>query len=328
MLIIFFSQIQSETVLFIVKYYCQAVMSGTDYILQTLPSLLNNWLDFSNIIAKYESMRSGFSDSLKLTVQNVQKQLNSMIRSMRKSVKSSILLQVLPQLISRIAHNNVDAYDELKLIIVDLLADYHQQTIWYLISQHNSSHSVRSSRCAEIFNLAKDRNPNLKKFIPDVIQLVKLLLEMCNKKISSHSNPDLGYSIADYFPELYKLVNKAGFSQIIIPTESQLKLYGPHLDSDTDLVFINGFGHKFEMLNSLQKPKKFSFFGSDGNFYTMLSKPHDDLRKDARLMEINHLLNSFLMQDVECHKRNLHINTYVMNFLSLSYFFKLKKNLS
>ena len=46
-----------------------------------------------------------------------------------------------------------------------------------------------------------------------------------------------------------------------------------------------------EILASLQKPKKISLKGSDGQSYTMMCKPKDDLRKDCRLMEFNCLIN-------------------------------------
>jgi serine/threonine-protein kinase ATR len=36
---------------------------------------------------------------------------------------------------------------------------------------------------------------------------------------------------------------------------------------------------------SLQRPKKITFIGSDGQKYSFLAKPKDDLRKDYRLMD-------------------------------------------
>jgi len=35
-------------------------------------------------------------------------------------------------------------------------------------------------------------------------------------------------------------------------------------------------------MQSLQKPKKLTFVGSDGQEYPFLAKPKDDLRKDYR----------------------------------------------
>jgi serine/threonine-protein kinase ATR len=58
------------------------------------------------------------------------------------------------------------------------------------------------------------------------------------------------------------------------------------------------------VLSSLQKPRKISILGSDGNLYNLLCKK-DDLRKDQRLMEFNGMINRFLKRDVESNKRRL-----------------------
>lgn len=58
-------------------------------------------------------------------------------------------------------------------------------------------------------------------------------------------------------------------------------------------------------MNSLQKPRKIKIRGSDGHNYTFLCKPRDDLRKDARLMEFNNMINRFLKKDLEASRRTL-----------------------
>jgi len=44
-------------------------------------------------------------------------------------------------------------------------------------------------------------------------------------------------------------------------------------------------------MQSLQKPKKIVFNGSNGLPHIFLAKPKDDLRKDQRLMEMATALN-------------------------------------
>lgn len=58
-------------------------------------------------------------------------------------------------------------------------------------------------------------------------------------------------------------------------------------------------------MNSLQKPRKIKIKGTDGVSYGFLCKPRDDLRKDARLMEFNNMINRFLKKDAECSRRRL-----------------------
>ncbi|KAJ9091818.1 hypothetical protein QFC19_008931 [Naganishia cerealis] len=67
-----------------------------------------------------------------------------------------------------------------------------------------------------------------------------------------------------------------------------------------------------EVMPSLQRPKKLCFIGDNGRKYNFLAKPEDDLRKDARLMEFNSMINKLLKGNTETRRRNLYIRTYAV----------------
>ncbi len=58
-------------------------------------------------------------------------------------------------------------------------------------------------------------------------------------------------------------------------------------------------------MNSLQRPRKISIWGSDGKSYNFLCKPKDDLRKDARLMDFDSMINKLLQSNPESRRRKL-----------------------
>ena len=58
-------------------------------------------------------------------------------------------------------------------------------------------------------------------------------------------------------------------------------------------------------MRSLAKPRKISIRGSDGQSYVFLGKPKDDLRKDARLMDFNGIINKLLKANSESRRRKL-----------------------
>jgi serine/threonine-protein kinase ATR len=62
---------------------------------------------------------------------------------------------------------------------------------------------------------------------------------------------------------------------------------------------------QIDVMPSLQRPKKIIFVGDDGKDYPFLVKPHDDLRKDARLMDFNSMINKLLKSRSETRKRNM-----------------------
>jgi serine/threonine-protein kinase ATR len=66
-----------------------------------------------------------------------------------------------------------------------------------------------------------------------------------------------------------------------------------------------GFHEKIEIMRSLARPRKITVLGSDGNEYVFLGKPKDDLRKDARLMDLNTIINNLLKTNSESRRRQL-----------------------
>ena len=65
------------------------------------------------------------------------------------------------------------------------------------------------------------------------------------------------------------------------------------------------FFDEIEIMKSLAKPRKITIMGSDGQIYMFLGKPKDDLRKDARLMDFNAMINKLLKANSESRRRQL-----------------------
>ena len=64
------------------------------------------------------------------------------------------------------------------------------------------------------------------------------------------------------------------------------------------------------VMGSLQRPKKVIVRGSDGCDYPFLCKPKDDLRKDARMMELMTAANRMLHKNANCRRRKLSARCY------------------
>lgn len=58
-------------------------------------------------------------------------------------------------------------------------------------------------------------------------------------------------------------------------------------------------------MRSLAKPRKVTIKGDDGHVYMFLGKPKDDLRKDARLMDLNAIINKILKANSDSRRRHL-----------------------
>ena len=60
-------------------------------------------------------------------------------------------------------------------------------------------------------------------------------------------------------------------------------------------------------LRRTRLPAQIKFLGSDGHEYLFLAKPKDDLRKDARMMEMMGVLNRLLARHPASRRRSLAI---------------------
>lgn len=65
------------------------------------------------------------------------------------------------------------------------------------------------------------------------------------------------------------------------------------------------FFDEIDIMRSLAKPRKITIRGSNGQIYMFLGKPKDDLRKDARLMDFNAIINKLLKANSESRRRQL-----------------------
>lgn len=75
---------------------------------------------------------------------------------------------------------------------------------------------------------------------------------------------------------------------IQIPSGSQ------QWNTKPEFIKICTIKNEIEILNSLQKPRKITIIGSDGNIYAFLCKPNDDLRKDCRFIEFCNLIRRYI----------------------------------
>ena len=103
-------------------------------------------------------------------------------------------------------------------------------------------------------------------------------------------------------------------SRLILPLQESLVVSLPPASSEghlshqpfpLDCPTFKQFHDEIEVMTSLAKPRKITILGSDGKNYMFLGKPKDDLRKDARLMDFNALINKLLKANSESRKRQL-----------------------
>ena len=150
------------------------------------------------------------------------------------------------------------------------------------------------------------------------------LLNLCNHVVPDDSKAPL--SMTKLFPGLARLAP----TQLIVPLQESLiarlpsesSLEASHQPFPHHLPTIYSgymkytnisathncypeFDDAIEVMKSLAKPRKITIRANDGKTFAFLGKPRDDLRKDARLMDFNAIINKLLKTNSDSRRRQL-----------------------
>ncbi|KAJ3556801.1 hypothetical protein NM688_g1817 [Phlebia brevispora] len=303
-----------------IKCYAKSIALGSKHIYESVPRLLTLWLDMCARSYPAGTKAEGF----------VEKTYARVLTSFQASAKykASHYCRVAMKILSRITHKNPRVWEVLCEMIQALLEEYPMQGLWLFMPVLNSKDTERSKRGFAVLDGVrkpkdKKRSKVDVKLIEHSIQLGMELINLCDKsrapvmkngKPIQPQPPPEPFVMSVDFPKLVRLVP----SKMLIPLQEYLVANLPPSSADTatykpflvNAPTIRGFAEEIELMTSLAQPKKFVIFGSDGRKYRFLAKPKDDLRKDARLMDLDAMINKFLKSDSDSRRRRLHIRTY------------------
>lgn len=291
----------------IMLYYGKSMCYGCDYVYQSMPRFLSIWLDFTATANNHDELQKKYSAKLTL------------IASKFCSILPPfIFFTAFSQLVSRICHPCNDVYQVLKTILVTLIKNFPQQSLWMMSSVFKSSYSSRVRRCSEVYQDKRLADSNMQKLITDFNSFAEKLIELTNSEEPKNQTITVSLLVRS----LPKLFLNSNFSKIIIPTEQFFQIMLPSAEQQNErslagfnafpnqLNYIRGIKEEIVILPSLQRPRRVIFSGTDGKEYFMMLKPRDDMRKDFRLMEFNAVVKQYLHQNPDARERRLNIRTY------------------
>ncbi|PIN25709.1 Protein kinase of the PI-3 kinase family [Handroanthus impetiginosus] len=296
----------------VLLFYAKGLHRGHKNLFQALPRLLTLWFDFGSVY--YRSNLQSSKD-----MKNVHGKIMSIMRGCLKDLPTYQWLTVLPQLVSRICHQNEETVRLVKHIITSVLRQYPQQALWTMAAVTKSTVSSRREAAAEIIQAARrgSSQGGSSSLFVQFATLVDHLIRLCFHPGQTKAKT---INILTEFSALKRMMPV----EIIMPIQESLTVNLPSYDmnltdsgatdifSHSDLPTVSGIADEAEILSSLQRPKKIILMGSDGTERPFLCKPKDDLRKDARMMEFNAMINRLLSKCPESRRRKLYFRTFAV----------------
>eukprot|EP00775_Hariotina_reticulata_P013107 gene13107-13235_t len=300
------------------QHYGDSIRCGHKHILQSLPRLLTLYFEFGNKVAAVEAaVKQGqaLPKPLQQTLKNAQLQVKGVMEALARTVPAYKWLLVLPQLTSRMCHAHSDVQAFMQALLGVIVDNFPQQALWAMAVVSKSTIRQRQEAYQVIIQTAKRRtNENGKRLFDLFHRLSDHLIRTCmwqppsERRINRCSAKKEFSKLLQLLPVPVQVPVQALFT-VDLPPSGKLP---PGHRPVTNQATIAGMKDEVLIMNSLMKPKKITFIGSDGAEYPFLAKPKDDLRKDYRLMDFAGTLNALLARQPQAQRRGLSLRTYAV----------------
>ncbi|KZS97819.1 hypothetical protein SISNIDRAFT_472705 [Sistotremastrum niveocremeum HHB9708] len=291
--------------------YSAALRHGNKYVYQTVPRLLTLWLD----MGESDDVLNSLQEGSELKYPAIYERLNKEITDAIRNIPAYKWFTAFPQIVSRVGHRNPETFNQLASLITRVLSAFPKQCLWMFMAVVMSQNPERKARGRNILNGLKShpetRTKLVSRLADECTMVTGELLALCDFPVANAEKP---LSMEKVAPNLKRFSS----ADLIIPLQESLTVNLPSLSTLGELhssffseaPTFKSFVDEVEIMRSLQKPRKITICGSDGQRYMFLGKPKDDLRKDARLMDFNSIINKLLKKNSDSRKRHLHIRTY------------------
>ncbi|KDO30102.1 hypothetical protein SPRG_05293 [Saprolegnia parasitica CBS 223.65] len=291
----------------ILANYVLSLQCSNKYLFQSLPRLLTLWYECGDVFgaAPKRTYRLEFDMALESNKEDkLMQEISRIVLDALSKLPVSMWLAVFPQVTSRICHPNSIVVDGVKAIMVKVLSTHPQHAMWHILGLTQSLNTQRKTRAMDIFKGAQKQliganNSDMANSLSEAMKLVEELIKLAECDPGNQKRLPLRMARIR--------------SQVLVPVQSAFSTS----DASTH-VYIKAFGDKADVMPSKEKPKRVQVLGSDGAWYPFLCKreKHGDLRKDARMMEFNAIMNKLLTADADGRRRKLRLRTYAVMCLN------------
>jgi hypothetical protein len=226
------------------------------------------------------------------------------------------LAQVTTRIMSKVEY----VHKLVEKIIVRCLIKYPFEAGWLTVGTANSVYELRGKTAKAAWQRAVTEEPSIGKMLKALNNFVSMLgtLAYLGRK-SNKRMMDL-LALPDGSKKnveaLKKLADSSHELSLRLPTQSSLLSNFGALGEREQAPMFKRFEREVAVFATLQRPKKVIALGDDGRAYPYLLKTTDDLRKDARMTELQSLMNALLRRDRATAMRGLSVRTYIVLPLS------------
>jgi serine/threonine-protein kinase ATR len=308
----------------VMRNYVLSLSFGTKFLFQSLPRLLTLWFEYGELLylakgnSRSISMSMGSSGGMSsFREQQVLADITQVMLEATKRLPAYEWLVCFPQVASRICHPNPAVVEGVKNIMIRVLLCYPAQAMWPLLGLARSLNAQRRNRAREVISTAQ--RELVANHQQEISNSFTEGMRMAEELTSLAAHDSLNQR------RIHVRLSRIR-TKILVPIQAALTTKLPPnglaprdekheaFSSGFAGLYIKAFSDKADVMPTKEKPKRIEVLGSDGRMYAFLCKREKtgDLRKDARMMEFNTMINKLLQKDEEGRKRKLRLRTYAV----------------
>lgn len=309
----------------LMKNYVLALAHGTKFVFQSLPRLLTLWFDYGEVLYGSSSRRAATKAMRRIEIglsqstneQHVLDDITEIVSEAVNSLPAYEWLVCFPQVTSRICHPNPVVVDGVKKIMIKVILAYPTQAMWSVLGLSRSLNLQRRNRAREITASAQQLfvSNGLTEIADSFSEGIKMAEELISLAAHDPGNNKRKIHIRLSRIRTRILLPIQAALTTILPTSGLAPRDEHHVAfSSSAQIYIKAFSDKADVMMTKEKPKRIEILGTDGQLYSFLCKREKsgDLRKDARMMEFNSMINKLLQKNREGRKRKLRLRTYAV----------------
>ena len=310
----------------VIKCYVLSLKRGMNHAALAVSRMLALWLEFADLQCQAYGGAGQSASSARLhSYADREEGIHAQMEHLWSQLPTHQWLPEVALLVSRTTIANSRARPIIHNLLSVLLATYPAQLSWSIVPAALSTLSERKKQGESIVAQAKHKLMGQQQQVQDdgrnhhdVLSIAKRLVEQLKKLSNDNSmqKREVHIRMSSRWSTLYRMQNLP----LVIPTHANLTAarpedgqamrdYEPFSES---VVYIDSWSDGVEVMGSLQRPKKVCIRGSDGGEYNFLCKPKDDLRKDARVIEVLTAANRMLHKSSNCRRRKLSVKCYAV----------------
>lgn len=284
---------------------------------------------------------SSYTSKASEYLRSEQDKCNKLVEDYSKVIHPSFWYTCLPQLISRTNHPNPDSSRIIESIIVEVIKEFPHHGIWHLGGLIHSNNEARKKiskqillNVSESMKSEKNRSTSSRIMLQDAVKLFRSFVDLATRQtnerrlkyswptdiqdIRSILVPTQTVLQSSFFTLSSSIASISSSSYLSMDGDTSLSSQSSSNLLNVDKFYFQSIDENVDVAISKAKPKTIHIRTICGKRIKFLVKQEKqgDLRKDARMMEFNSIVNRLLTSSHESRSKKLRLRTFSVICLS------------